>query len=219
MMARTTAGRAVAGLLIVRCGDTVAEPSGGMDDEGAETRANYLLKWEAIAEAAADGARHYDMWGIAHGGIDQFKSGFGGREVRYPGTYDLQTMPLLRPGLLAGRRAWVAIARRRRGLAPVTAHPAAAPQSAATTPMEGQDSMKTRRVVAAELLAVGAELLVGDTQDTNSGDIARELTKLGVEVLRISAMPDRLDAVSGALADALGSCRPGGHDRWARPDP
>ena len=49
LMARTAAGRAVAGLLIVRCGDTVAEPSGGMDDEGAETRANYLLKWEAIA--------------------------------------------------------------------------------------------------------------------------------------------------------------------------
>ena len=117
LMARTAAGRAVAGLLIVRCGDTVAEPSGGMDDEGAETRANYLLKWEAISRAAADGARHYDMWGIAHGGIDQFKAGFGGHEVRYPGTFDLQTMPILRPGLLAARRAWVSMARRRRGLA------------------------------------------------------------------------------------------------------
>ena len=117
LMARTAAGRAVAGLLIVRCGDTVAEPSGGMNDEGAETRANYLLKWEAISRAAVDGARHYDMWGIAHGGIDQFKAGFGGHEVRYPGTFDLQTMPILRPGLLAARRAWVSVARRRRGLA------------------------------------------------------------------------------------------------------
>ena len=117
LMARTTAGRAVAGLLIVRCGDTVAEPSGGMDDEGAETRANYLLKWEAISRAAADGARHYDMWGIAHGGIDQFKAGFGGHEVRYPGTFDLQTLPLLRPCLVVARRTWVSMARRRRGLA------------------------------------------------------------------------------------------------------
>jgi len=61
-----------------------------------------------------------------------------------------------------------------------------------------------RRIEGAELLAVGAELLVGDTQDTNSGDIARELTALGVEVRRISALPDRLEVVAGALADALG---------------
>jgi peptidoglycan pentaglycine glycine transferase (the first glycine) len=122
LMARTAAGRAVAGLLIVRCGDTVAEPSGGMNDEGAATRANYLLKWEAISRAAADGARRYDMWGIAHGGIDQFKAGFGGHEVRYPGTFDLQTMPILRPGLLAARRAWVSLARRRRGLDGKRAH-------------------------------------------------------------------------------------------------
>jgi peptidoglycan pentaglycine glycine transferase (the first glycine) len=140
LMARTASGRAVAGLLIVRCGDTVAEPSGGMDDEGAESRANYLLKWEAISRAAVEGARHYDMWGIAHGGIDQFKSGFGGREVRYPGTFDLQTMPLLRPGLLAGRRAWVTIVRRRRGLTPAESDPTATSQAPTPTPTtEGHD--------------------------------------------------------------------------------
>ncbi len=60
-----------------------------------------------------------------------------------------------------------------------------------------------RRIETAEMLAVGAELLVGDTQDTNSGDVARELTALGVEVQRISALPDRLEVVSGALSDAL----------------
>ncbi len=63
--------------------------------------------------------------------------------------------------------------------------------------------MTGRRIEGAELLAVGAELLVGDTQDTNSGEIARELTSLGVEVMRISALPDRLEVVSGALLDAL----------------
>ncbi len=61
-----------------------------------------------------------------------------------------------------------------------------------------------RRIETAEMLAVGAELLVGDTQDTNSGEVARELTTLGVEVLRISALPDRLGVVTGALSDALG---------------
>ncbi len=63
--------------------------------------------------------------------------------------------------------------------------------------------MDRRRIETAELLAVGAELLVGDTQDTNSGEVAREMTRLGVDVLRISALPDRLDVVSGALRDAL----------------
>jgi hypothetical protein len=36
--------------------------------------------------------------------------------------------------------------------------------------------MTDRRLETAELLAVGAELLVGDTRDTNSGDLAVELT-------------------------------------------
>ena len=61
-----------------------------------------------------------------------------------------------------------------------------------------------RPIETAELLAVGAELLVGDTRDTNSGDLARELTSLGVEVARVTDLPDRLDVVVGALGDALG---------------
>ncbi|MFN8621572.1 MAG: molybdopterin-binding protein [Chloroflexota bacterium] len=60
-----------------------------------------------------------------------------------------------------------------------------------------------RRLETAELLAVGAELLVGETRDTNSGDLAIELTALGVEVRRLSALPDRLEDVTGALRDAL----------------
>jgi nicotinamide-nucleotide amidase len=60
-----------------------------------------------------------------------------------------------------------------------------------------------RPLTSAELLAVGAELLVGDTRDTNSGDLARELTALGVEVRRVSDLPDRLEVVAEALTDAL----------------
>jgi len=60
-----------------------------------------------------------------------------------------------------------------------------------------------RRLETAELLAVGAELLVGETRDTNSGDLAIELTALGVEVRRLGALPDRLDDVTQALAGAL----------------
>lgn len=61
-----------------------------------------------------------------------------------------------------------------------------------------------RRIETAELLAVGAELLLGDTRDTNSGDLARELMALGVEVTRVTDLPDRLEVVAGAIADALG---------------
>lgn len=60
-----------------------------------------------------------------------------------------------------------------------------------------------RPIHDAEILAVGSELLVGETRDTNSGDLARALTELGVEVLRSSQLPDDLGVVSEALAAAL----------------
>ena len=60
-----------------------------------------------------------------------------------------------------------------------------------------------RPIERAELLSVGTELLVGETRDTNSGDLARELTALGVEVLRATALPDRLDVVAEAVAAGL----------------
>src|SRR5262245_29165831 len=53
------------------------------------------------------------------------------------------------------------------------------------------------------MLAVGSELTTGATRDTNSGDLARELTDLGVRVLRTSALPDDLEMVSDAFATAL----------------
>ena len=61
----------------------------------------------------------------------------------------------------------------------------------------------TSPIATAELLAVGAELLVGDTRDTNSGDLARELTELGVEVTRMTQLPDDLAIVTRAIRDAL----------------
>lgn len=71
--------------------------------------------------------------------------------------------------------------------------------------MPARDATTAQRPIeTAELLAIGAELLLGDTRDTNSGDLARELTALGVEVGRVSDLPDRLEVVAEALRDALG---------------
>ena len=55
----------------------------------------------------------------------------------------------------------------------------------------------------AVLLAVGSELTVGETRDTNSGELARSLAEAGVDVAWISALPDRLQTVVMALKRAL----------------
>ena len=60
-----------------------------MTTAGAEARANYFLKWEAIRSSRELGAHTYDLWGLPHPGIAHFKAGFGGREVHYIGAWDL----------------------------------------------------------------------------------------------------------------------------------
>jgi lipid II:glycine glycyltransferase (peptidoglycan interpeptide bridge formation enzyme) len=62
---------------------------GGTTVEGGKRRANYLLKWEALRRCKAAGFTEYDLWGLPRAGIEQFKSGFGGREVDYIGAWDL----------------------------------------------------------------------------------------------------------------------------------
>jgi nicotinamide-nucleotide amidase len=62
---------------------------------------------------------------------------------------------------------------------------------------------RSRRILAAELLSIGTELTVGETRDTNAGELARSLTDLGVRVGRIQAVPDDLATVTGAFAGAL----------------
>ena len=54
-----------------------------------------------------------------------------------------------------------------------------------------------------ELVAIGNELLLGHTLDTNGADIARVLADLGIEIVRRSAVPDRAEEIAAAVADAL----------------
>lgn len=82
-------GERVATLFHFTCGERAVESYGGMTDAGAEARANYLLKWAAISDFAREGFGVYDMWGLATGGIRQFKEGFGGEEIEYVGARDL----------------------------------------------------------------------------------------------------------------------------------
>jgi lipid II:glycine glycyltransferase (peptidoglycan interpeptide bridge formation enzyme) len=111
-------GETQAVLLLVRCGTRVVEPYGGMTDAAADSRANYLLKWEAIRSSREQGATSYDMWGLIGTGIDYFKEGFGGREVTYIGAWDLALSPVgafvFRMGE-RGRHLYRALRRRLRG--------------------------------------------------------------------------------------------------------
>jgi lipid II:glycine glycyltransferase (peptidoglycan interpeptide bridge formation enzyme) len=116
LFAQSAEGEPLAALFLVRCGTRVVEPYGGMTQAGADTRANYLLKWEAIRTSREQGATSYDLWGLATGGIAHFKTGFGGREVRYIGAWDLVLDPLGRTVYETAGRARVWWARRRYGL-------------------------------------------------------------------------------------------------------
>jgi len=63
---------------------------------------------------------------------------------------------------------------------------------------------RRRPIFTAELLAIGSEVTTGEIRDTNGGDLARELDRLGVSMTRLIALPDDLRAVTGALREALG---------------
>ena len=116
LFAELADGEPVATLFLVRAGGRVVEPYGGMTHAGAESRANYLLKWEAIRSSKERGATSYDLWGLATGGIEHFKTGFGGREIRYVGAYDLVLDAFGRRTYTVAQRARVRVERMRHGL-------------------------------------------------------------------------------------------------------
>jgi lipid II:glycine glycyltransferase (peptidoglycan interpeptide bridge formation enzyme) len=116
LLAEAPDGTPQAALFLVRWGPRVVEPYGGMTTTGAESRANYLLKWEAIRSSREQGATSYDLWGLAHPGIEHFKTGFGGREVRYVGAWDLVLDPLGQRAYEVGQALRVRVARGRHGI-------------------------------------------------------------------------------------------------------
>lgn len=70
---------------------------GASDYEHRSAMAPALLQWRAILKAKELGCREYDFWGIDEKkwpGVTRFKRGFGGREVSYPGSFDLILRPI-----------------------------------------------------------------------------------------------------------------------------
>ena len=62
------------------------------------------------------------------------------------------------------------------------------------------DSFQSMRL---ELLTIGDELLLGFTVDTNAAHLARELSAIGVSIVRRGSVGDDADEIASAVRDAL----------------
>lgn len=70
---------------------------GASDYKYRNLMAPHLLQWHQISEAKKRGCTEYDFWGIDEKkwpGVTRFKKGFNGKEVIYPGAYDLIFQPI-----------------------------------------------------------------------------------------------------------------------------
>ena len=96
-------GKPVAFLWLAVAGKTAYELYGGVNAVGAEMKANYILKWEAMRAMKAAGYEIYDFNGRLNEGVSRFKDGFGPDETDYIGTYDF---PLNRLGYQLWESLW-----------------------------------------------------------------------------------------------------------------
>ncbi len=98
------AGLPVAGLLLLRYGRRTWYFYGASSERNRRDMPNYLLQWEALRWALAQGCRVYDWWGApsapdnpddAMQGVWQFKQGFGAQLQPHIGAWDYPVSPLL----------------------------------------------------------------------------------------------------------------------------
>ncbi len=94
LVAASFEGTLIAAALFVDMAGTRTYLHGATSHLYREAMSPYFLHWQEILEAKKLGMRWYDFWGISHthpswAGFTRFKKGFGGEEVRYPGTYDM----------------------------------------------------------------------------------------------------------------------------------
>ena len=85
-------GRIVAANMVSFFGDTVTYVHGASDHEYRQVMASYALQWEVMSQVKSKGYHYYDLYGVDEEkwpGVTRFKKGFGGKEVEFPGTYDI----------------------------------------------------------------------------------------------------------------------------------
>ncbi|MFH1427555.1 MAG: peptidoglycan bridge formation glycyltransferase FemA/FemB family protein [Patescibacteria group bacterium] len=85
-------GKVIAGSIMAFFGDTVTYLHGASSNQYRNVMAPYLLQWHGLKLAKEMGYKYYDFFGIDEKkwpGVTRFKKGFGGQEIKYPGTFDL----------------------------------------------------------------------------------------------------------------------------------
>jgi len=88
---------AIAANIVVFYKNTAIYLHGASNYEYRNLMAMPLLQWHQILEAKKIGCTEYDFWGIDDEkwpGVTRFKRGFGGKEITYPGAYDLVFKPI-----------------------------------------------------------------------------------------------------------------------------
>jgi lipid II:glycine glycyltransferase (peptidoglycan interpeptide bridge formation enzyme) len=95
-------GGPIAAALAYDSADTRTYAHAALDDSHRKLSAGIPLLVTLMADAKEKGLKHVDLWGVAPedqpnhkwAGFSAFKKSFGGREVAYPGTWDLPVKKL-----------------------------------------------------------------------------------------------------------------------------
>ncbi|KRE70489.1 lipid II:glycine glycyltransferase FemX [Arthrobacter sp. Soil762] len=95
-------GEPIAAALAYDSADTRTYAHAALDDTHRKLSAGIPLLVTLMADAKDRGLKHVDLWGVAPAdqpshkwaGFTAFKKSFGGREVAYPGTWDLPVQKL-----------------------------------------------------------------------------------------------------------------------------
>ncbi|MFQ5422008.1 MAG: lipid II:glycine glycyltransferase FemX, partial [Anaerolineae bacterium] len=96
-------GEPVAAVVLVKYGRHAIYMYGASTGKERNRMPNYLLQWEAIRWAKAQGCEVYDFWGAPDDfvetdrmwGVWRFKAGFNGQVVRTIGAWDYVARPAL----------------------------------------------------------------------------------------------------------------------------
>lgn len=80
-------------IIVIYFGHSATYLHGTSSNEHRNLMPNYLIQWQAIKDATQAGLKLYDFWGISEinptwTGITRFKKGFGGRAIKFLGTWD-----------------------------------------------------------------------------------------------------------------------------------
>ncbi|GHV92133.1 peptidoglycan bridge formation protein FemAB [Spirochaetia bacterium] len=99
-----TAGETLAAIVVLVRGKEAVYLYGASSSRNRNLMAPHALQWQAMRDARAAGCLNYDLFGIppnddpAHpmAGLYRFKTGFGGRIIHRPGSWDYTYRPLVK---------------------------------------------------------------------------------------------------------------------------